>query len=212
MKLIFLGPPGVGKGTIAKMAMERYSIPQVSTGDIFRENIKSQTELGKKAKEFIDRGSLVPDEITVGMVRDRLGKEDCKGGYILDGFPRTIPQAEALEGIDRIDRVINFYAPDELIIKRLSNRRTCRKCGEIYNLVTVPPKKKGMCDKCGGELFQRDDDKAETISNRLKVYRQQTEPLIGHYKKKGMLTDISGEGTPESIFRDTAAALETVGQ
>ena len=210
MRLIFLGPPGVGKGTIAKMAVEKYSIPQISTGDLFRENMSNETELGKKAKEYIEKGGLVPDEVTVGMVKGRLGKDDCKKGYILDGFPRTIPQADSLEGFEKIDKVINFTAPDELIIKRLANRRTCKECDAIFNLVTVPPKEEGKCDKCGGELFQRDDDKEETVKNRLETYKKQTKPLIDYYKKKGIIADVTGEGTPDSIFADTDEVLKTL--
>ena len=199
MKLIFLGPPGVGKGTIAKMVMEKYKIPQISTGDLFRENIGNQTELGKKAKEFMDKGGLVPDEVTIGMVKERLSRDDCKNGYILDGFPRTIPQADALEGIDKVDKVINFQAPDELIIQRLSNRRICGACGAIFNLITVPPKEEGKCDHCGKAL-------------NLVVYREQTEPLIGYYKEKGMIADVNAETNPEIIFADTDNVLKTIGQ
>lgn len=211
MKLIFLGAPGAGKGTIAKMVMEKYNIPQISTGDIFRDNIKSETELGKKAKEYIDKGELVPDEITVGMVKERLSKDDCKNGYILDGFPRTIPQAEALEKIDKIDKVIDFQARDDVIIQRLSGRRTCRKCGAIFHIVNIPPKVEGICDKCGGELVQRSDETEEVIKNRLEVYRKQTEPLIDYYKKNGMLAGVDANTSPEPIFEETVKVLESIG-
>jgi adenylate kinase len=211
MKLIFLGAPGAGKGTIAKMVMEKYSIPQISTGDIFRKNMKSRTELGRKAKKYIDKGELVPDEITVGMVKERLSKDDCQKGYILDGFPRTIPQAEALEKIDRINKVIDFQARDDVIIQRLSGRRTCRKCGAIFHIVNIPPKVEGICDKCGGDLIQRSDETEEVIKNRLEVYRKQTEPLIDYYKKKGMLAGIDANTDPDTIFRETVKVLEKIG-
>lgn len=210
MKLIFLGAPGAGKGTIAKMVMEKYNIPQISTGDIFRDNVKNETELGKKAKEYIDKGGLVPDEITVGMVKERLIKDDCKNGYILDGFPRTIPQAEALENIDKIDKVIDFQARDDVIIQRLSGRRTCRKCGAIFHVVNIPPKVEGVCDKCGGELVQRSDETEDVIKNRLEVYRKQTEPLIDYYKKKEMLAGVDANTSPEPIFAGTVKVIETI--
>ncbi len=211
MKLIFLGAPGAGKGTIAKMVMKKYNTPQISTGDIFRENVKNETELGKKAKEYLDKGELVPDEITVGMVKERLSKDDCKNGYILDGFPRTIPQAEALEKIDKIDKVIDFQARDDVIIQRLSGRRTCRKCGAIFHIVNIPPKVEGVCDKCGGELIQRSDETEEVIKNRLEVYRKQTEPLINYYKKEGMLVGVDANTSPEPIFEETVKVLEKIG-
>ncbi len=210
MKLIFLGAPGAGKGTIAKMVMEKYNIPQISTGDIFRDNVKSETELGKKAKEYIDKGELVPDEITVGMVKERLIKDDCKNGYILDGFPRTIPQAEALANIGKIDKVIDFQARDDVIIQRLSGRRTCRKCGAIFHVVNIPPKVEGICDKCGGELVQRSDETEDVIKNRLEVYRKQTAPLIDYYEKKGMLAAVDANTSPEPIFAGTVKVIETI--
>jgi len=211
MKLIFLGAPGAGKGTIAKMVMEKYNIPQISTGDIFRENIKSMTELGKKAKEYLDKGELVPDEITVGMVKERLAKDDCKNGYILDGFPRTIPQADALENIGRIDKVIDFQARDDVIIQRLSGRRTCKKCGAIFHVVNIPPKVEGICDKCGGELVQRSDETEDVIKNRLEVYKKQTAPLIDYYEKKGMLAAVDANTSPEPIFAATVKVIESIG-
>ena len=183
MNLILLGGPGAGKGTQAKLIVEEYKIPQISTGDMLREAVKQGTELGKKAKEYMDKGELVPDEIVIGIVRDRLKQPDCEKGFILDGFPRTIAQAEALDKMldeigKKIDAVINIYVPEEEIVKRIVNRRTCKKCGAIYHLIYSPPKESNKCDKCGGELYQRDDDKEETVRERLRVYKQQTEPLI----------------------------------
>lgn len=207
MKLVFLGAPGVGKGTVAKMAVEKYGIPQISTGDIFRENISKGTDLGVRAKKFLDTGALVPDEITIGMVRERLAKPDCKKGYILDGFPRTVPQADALESIDRITKAVNFTASDSLIIQRLSGRRTCKKCGAIFHIKNIPPKVHGICDKCGGELVQRSDETEEVIKHRLKVYSEQTAPLIGYYRKKGILVEIDGSGTPDDVFHSFVSAL-----
>lgn len=210
MKLIFLGPPGVGKGTIAKMVMAKYKIPQISTGDLFRANMKNQTELGLKAKEFIDKGELVPDEVTVGMVEERIKEDDCANGYIFDGFPRTIGQADELEKIEKVDKVINFVASDEIIIDRLSGRRTCGKCGAIFHIKNVPPKESGICDKCGGELVQRSDETEEVITNRLEVYKEQTEPLIDYYRKKGMLIDVDANTDPDTIFKETLTVLETI--
>ncbi len=213
MNLIMLGPPGAGKGTQAKMLVERFGIPQISTGDMLRAAVAEGTELGRKAKEYMDKGQLVPDEVVIGIVRERLSKEDCKKGFILDGFPRTVPQAEALDGIleemgRKIDYVINIVVPDEEILKRLTGRRTCRKCGAMYHVVYNPPKKEGVCDKCGGELYQRDDDKEETIRNRLKVYAEQTAPLVDYYRKKGVLVDIDGTKGIKEIFEDILKVLE----
>jgi len=207
MNLIFLGPPGVGKGTHAGIAGEELGIPQISTGDLFRAEIKNQTELGKKAKEYIDRGELVPDEITVAMLKERISRPDCERGFILDGFPRTIAQAEALEGITKIDLVVNMVASDETIIDRITNRWTCRKCGAIYNSKTIPPKVEGVCDKCGGELYQREDQKRDVVENRLKVYEKQTAPLIDYYKEKGLLVDVDAEGPKEEVNR---RVMETI--
>lgn len=187
---IFLGPPGAGKGSLAVKVAEEYKIPHISTGDIFRANIKAQTPLGVKVKAIIDSGSLVSDELTFELVKDRLSQDDCKNGYILDGFPRTIPQAEMLEGLVSDIKVVNFEIQDEIVIRRLSTRRVCKSCGANYNVLTLKPKVEGVCDKCGGELYQRDDDKQESILHRMDVYREQTEPLINFYKEKGKITDL----------------------
>ena len=187
---IFLGPPGAGKGSLAVKVAEDYKIPHISTGDIFRANIKAQTPLGVKVKAIIDSGSLVSDELTFELVKDRLAQDDCKNGYILDGFPRTIPQAEMLEKLVDDVKVVNFEIKDEIVIRRLSTRRVCKACGANFNVLTLPPKVEGVCDKCGGELYQRDDDKQESILHRMDVYREQTEPLINFYKEKGKITDL----------------------
>lgn len=187
---VFLGPPGAGKGSLAVKVAEAYKIPHISTGDIFRANIKAQTPLGVKVKAIIDSGSLVSDELTFELVKDRLAQDDCKNGYILDGFPRTIPQAEMLDGLVADLKVVNFQIADEIVIGRLSTRRVCKACGANYNIKTLPPKVEGVCDKCGGELYQRDDDKQESILHRMDVYREQTEPLINYYKNKGKITDL----------------------
>ena len=195
MNFIFLGPPGAGKGTLAKQVSETYKIPHISTGDIFRENIKNGTELGKKAKAIIDAGGLVSDEITIDLVKDRLSKDDVKNGFILDGFPRTIAQAEALETFAKIDSAVNFAIPDEDVVERLGGRRMCRACGTPYNITAAPPKVEGVCDKCGGELYTRDDDTDEAIKHRLDVYREQTAPLIEFYKSRGKIADIDARTT-----------------
>jgi len=197
MKIIMLGAPGAGKGTQAKMLAEKYDIPHISTGDIFRVNIKNGTELGQKAKAYMDKGLLVPDELVVDLVVDRLKQEDCKKGYILDGFPRTIPQAESLDAAlseigDKIDCAVNVEAPDENIIKRLSGRRACVKCGGTYHIVNIPTKVEGICDKCGGELTLREDDKPETVQKRLAVYHEQTQPLIEYYNNQNVLFEVNG--------------------
>ena len=189
--MIFLGPPGAGKGTYASRLTPILGIPHISTGDIVRDEIKAQTELGKTIKEYSDKGELVPDEIIIKLLAKRLRKPDYEKGFILDGFPRTIKQAEALERIMKIDLVINLNVPDEIIIKRLSNRLTCRRCGTIYNKLTLKPKRENICDKCGGQLYQREDDKPEVIQERLNVYRKKTEPLIEYYRKKDLLKTVS---------------------
>ncbi|PIZ51908.1 adenylate kinase [Candidatus Woesearchaeota archaeon CG_4_10_14_0_2_um_filter_33_13] len=203
MKIIALGSPGVGKGTYATEIVKRYNILHISTGQIFRDNIKAATDLGKKAKSYIDAGKLVPDEVTIEMVKDRLKQEDCKNGFLLDGFPRTIPQANALATFSDIDMVINFKADHEIIIQRLSGRRICRKCGTTFHIVNIKTKIEGVCDVCGGETYQRDDDKPESIKERLKVYEQQTSPLIGYYQEKGLLREIT-------INEDFGASKESI--
>jgi len=208
MKLIFLGPPGVGKGTHAEIISKRYEIPRISTGDILREGVKNGSELGLKAKKYMDEGGLVPDDIIISMLRNRLEKDDCRNGFILDGFPRTMAQAEALDKITQIDMVINSVASDKTIIERLTTRWTCRKCAAIYNTLYVPPKKEGICDRCGEELYQRDDQKEDVIKNRLKVYNEQTEPLINYYKKKELLVDVNAEGPKDEVAARMAAAIE----
>jgi len=202
MRLVLLGPPGAGKGTYASRLTVKLGVPHISTGDMVREEIKKQTDLGRKIKEYSDRGALVPDEIIIKLLANRLRKPDCDKGFILDGFPRTISQAEALEKIAKIDLVINLNVPDEIIITRLSNRLVCSKCGAIYNLLTLKPKKEGICDKCGGRLYQREDDKPEVIKERLDVYRRQTAPLIEYYNNKGLLRNLSCEDlmTPPDVM------------
>lgn len=187
MNFIFLGPPGAGKGSLAVKVAEDYKIPHISTGDIFRANIKEKTPLGIKVKAIIDSGSLVSDDLTFELVKDRLSKDDCKNGFILDGFPRTIPQADLLSSVCPDVVVVNFQTKDEVVIKRLSTRRVCKACGANYNVLTLPPKKEGVCDKCSGEIIQRDDDKQESILHRMDVYREQTEPLIKYYTEKGKI-------------------------
>ena len=202
MNFIFLGPPGAGKGTLAADVAEEYKIPQISTGDIFRENIKNQTELGKKVKAIMDAGGLVSDDVVLEIVEDRLKKDDCKNGFILDGFPRTIPQAEAFEKLGLDVKVVNFEVDNELIIARLSNRRVCKQCKANFNVKFHPPVKEGICDKCGGELFTREDDKLESITHRLEVYRKETEPLIDFYKKLNKITDINSARDSKEVLID----------
>lgn len=202
MNFIFLGPPGAGKGSLAVKVAAEYGIPHISTGDIFRAAIKNQTPLGVKVKAIIDAGSLVSDEITCALVKERLTEPDTQKGFILDGFPRTIAQAEAFTSICTDVAVVNFQISDEAVIKRLSTRRVCKKCGTNFNILTLPPKAEGVCDNCGGELFQRDDDKQESILHRMNVYREQTEPLIDFYRKKGQLTDIDGATQTDQLLDD----------
>ena len=205
MKIIMLGAPGAGKGTQAKRIAAKYTIPHISTGDIFRANIKNGTELGKKAKEYMDKGLLVPDDLVVDLVVDRLSQDDAKKGYILDGFPRTIPQAEALTAAlakigEKLDYAINVDVPDENIVKRMSGRRACVNCGGTYHIVYNPTKTEGVCDACGGELILRDDDKPETVQQRLSVYHEQTQPLIDYYTKEGILKEVDGTVSLDDVF------------
>ena len=212
MKIIMLGAPGAGKGTQAQMIAEKFDIPHISTGDIFRANIKNGTELGKKAKEFMDKGLLVPDELTVELLLDRVANEDCKNGYVLDGFPRTIPQADVLDSEltklgDKVDFAINVDVPDENIVRRMSGRRACLKCGATYHIEHIPPKTEGICDKCGSELVLRADDKPETVQNRLSVYHEQTQPLIDYYDKKNILKTVDGTKDMQEVFNDIVGIL-----
>ena len=212
MKIIMLGAPGAGKGTQAKMIADKYGVPHISTGDIFRANIKNGTELGMEAKKYMDQGLLVPDELTVRILLDRVAQDDCKNGYVLDGFPRTIPQAEVLDSEltklgDHIDYAINVDVPDEDIVKRMSGRRACLTCGATYHIEHVPPKKEGICDVCGSELVLRDDDKPETVKNRLNVYHEQTQPLIDFYTEKGVLKTVDGTVPMEEVFAAITAIL-----
>ena len=213
MKIIMLGAPGAGKGTHAKKITEKFGIPAISTGDIFRENIKNGTELGKKAKEYMDAGNLVPDERVCDLVVDRLKQDDCKNGYILDGFPRTIPQAEALTAAlakndDAIDYALEIFIEDQAIIDRMSGRRVCKSCGATYHVVNIPPKTEGVCDECDGELIVRDDDAPETVKKRLDVYHEQTAPLIDYYKKQGILKVIDGSKGLDTCFEEICGILE----
>ena len=212
MKIVMLGAPGAGKGTQADKIAEKYNIPHISTGDIFRSNIKAGTELGKKAKSFIDQGLLVPDEVTIGMLLDRIHEADCENGYILDGFPRTIPQAESLtaalkENGEAIDFALDVEVPDANIVNRMAGRRACLKCGATYHTEFAAPKKEGICDKCGSELVLRDDDKPETVQKRLEVYHEQTHLLIDYYKKKGVLHAIDGTLSMETVFKNIVDIL-----
>ena len=212
MKIIMLGAPGAGKGTQAKKIAAKYSIPHISTGDIFRANIKDGTALGMEAKSYMDKGQLVPDELTVKILLDRVAKEDCKNGYVLDGFPRTIPQADVLDEAvtklgEKIDFAINVDVPDENIIRRMSGRRACLKCGATYHIVSIPPKKEGICDACGEELVIRDDDKEETVKARLEAYHKQTQPLIDYYNNKGILKEVDGTKDMNDVFADIVDIL-----
>lgn len=213
MKIIMLGAPGAGKGTQAKKIAEKYGIPHISTGDIFRANIKNQTELGKKAKGYMDQGMLVPDELTLELIMDRFTNADCKNGYVLDGFPRTIPQAEALtkalaDQQDAVDYAINVDVPDEAIVSRMSGRRACLSCGGTYHIKFNPTRVEGVCDACGGELVLRNDDKPETVQKRLDVYHEQTQPLINYYQSQNILKEVDGTLPLEEVFQAIIAILE----
>ncbi|WP_442891751.1 adenylate kinase [Dissulfurispira sp.] len=212
MRLVLLGAPGAGKGTQAKILVEKYGIPQISTGDLLRAAVAAGTALGKEAKSYMDKGELVPDSVVLGMVEERLKQDDCKKGYILDGFPRNTKQAEALDKMlsplnMSLTAALNVDVPFDDLMKRLTGRRTCKACGQMYNVYFNAPKKEGVCDKCGGELFQRDDDKEETIKKRLEVYNAQTAPLIDYYDKKGILKSVAGTGSIDDIFKKVCGAL-----
>lgn len=211
MNIILFGPPGAGKGTQAKKLVDFYGIPQISTGDILRANVREGTELGLAAKAYMDKGELVPDDVLIGIIKNRLKEEDCKKGFILDGYPRTVPQADALEAIlDEIDKpidvVLNLEVPDEVLVGRISGRLMC-KCGASYHTVSNPPKEGNICDICGGEVFQRDDDRAEAVQNRLDVYKKQTQPLIRYYEEKGILVSLDGTKDIDEVFEDIKAIL-----
>lgn len=213
MKIIMLGAPGAGKGTQAKKIAAKYEIPHISTGDIFRANIKNGTELGNKAKTYMDQGLLVPDELVVDLVVDRVVQEDCKNGYVLDGFPRTIPQAEALDSAlmnmnQKIDYAINIEVPDQNIVDRMSGRRACLSCGATYHIINIPTKVEGICDVCGGNTVLRDDDKPETVIKRLRVYHEQTQPLIEYYIDQGILVEVDGTMEMTDVFSAIEKILE----
>jgi adenylate kinase len=212
MRLVLVGPPGAGKGTQAQFVAAKLDVPKISTGDIFRSNVGQGTELGKQAKEYMDAGDLVPDEVTVGMVRDRLAEDDAQGGFLLDGFPRTVPQAVSLDELladlgTKLDVVLELVVDEDEVVRRLSGRRTCRNCGHIWHVDFDPPEKEGVCDRCGGQLFQRDDDKAETVRHRLQVYDEQTAPLVGYYAERGVLIGIDATGPVDDITERALAAL-----
>lgn len=216
MRLVLLGAPGAGKGTQAKKLIEKYSIPQISTGDILRKAVADGTPLGKEAKSYMDKGELVPDSVVIGIIRERLKENDCKKGYILDGFPRNVAQAKALDEMlnslnSPLDFAISIDVSFDELMKRLTGRRTCKGCGQMYNIYFSPPRKDGVCDKCGGELYQRDDDKEETIRKRLEVYEAQTAPVIGYYKQKGILRSVPGTGSIDDIFNKIISILEKRG-
>ena len=213
MKLVILGPPGAGKGTQAEYIVKRYNIPHISTGDIFRENIKNNTELGKKAKSYMDKGLLVPDDLVIALVEDRLNKEDAKEGFLLDGFPRTVAQAVSLDSIldkndDKLTKVINISVDPEILIERAVGRRVCKTCGMTYHVKFNPPKEEGICDKDGTKLIQRDDDTEETVKTRISVYFDQTAPLIDYYRAQNLLVDIDGAKDIDKVFEDIVSGLE----
>lgn len=212
MYILLMGPPGAGKGTQAERLIETYGIPQISTGDMFRAAVKEQTPLGLEAKKYMDNGQLVPDAVTVGIVKERLAKDDCKKGFILDGFPRTTSQAVSLDAIlqdleIKLNGVVNIAVPDEELVRRTTGRQICRSCGATYHITFKPSKKAGVCDKCGGALYQRDDDKMETVKKRLSVYAAQTKPLIDYYKNSNLYIEINGAREMDAVFNDIVASL-----
>ncbi len=215
MNLILLGPPGAGKGTQASRIIDKFKIPQISTGDILRAAVREGTEMGKEAQKYMNEGKLVPDSVVIGIIRDRLAQDDCKNGYLLDGFPRTLPQAEELNKIldtlnSKLDAVISIEVPDEEIITRITGRRMCKNCGAVYHVKFSPPEKDGICDKCGGELYQRDDDNEATVRERLSAYKAQTEPLKEFYGKQGLLKEVNGTGDIDKIYSEIEAILKEI--
>ncbi|NOY65278.1 MAG: adenylate kinase [Nitrospirae bacterium] len=215
MRIVLLGAPGAGKGTQAKKMIEKYGIPQISTGDILRKAVADGTPLGKEAKSYMDKGELVPDSVVIGLVKERLSQDDCKKGFILDGFPRNTSQAETLDQVLSemnmpLQLALSVDVDFDILMKRLTGRRTCKQCNQMYNIYFSPPKKEGVCDKCGGELYQRDDDKEETIKKRLEVYEAQTAPLIDYYEKKGILKRVNGVGDIDEIFANICKILEEI--
>jgi adenylate kinase len=216
MRLVLVGPPGAGKGTQAQFVSAHLGVPKISTGDIFRANVSQGTTLGQEAKKFMDAGDLVPDEITIGMVRDRLAEDDAKKGFLLDGFPRNVPQAKTFDGIlaetaTPLDVVLELVVDDDEVVRRLSGRRTCRSCGHIWHVDLDPPSAEGVCDNCAGDLFQRDDDKPDTIRHRLEVYYEQTSPLVGYYAEAGILVGIDAMGPVDDVTDRAIAALRSFG-
>ncbi|MCX7027597.1 MAG: adenylate kinase [Spirochaetes bacterium] len=207
MKMVFLGPPGAGKGTLSSLASMRLGLPHISTGDLFREAVRRETRLGEKVKGIIAEGRLVPDDLTIALVRERLAQPDTASGWILDGFPRTIPQAEALQAVKPVDLVVDFDVGDEMILFRLTGRRVCGSCGKIYHVATMPPKTEGICDVCGKPLVIRPDDREAAIRTRLAAYREQTQPLVAWYGKRGLIASIDGSGSPETVYRLFSEAL-----
>jgi len=206
--VVFLGPQGSGKGTVIGKIKTLYGVPHISTGDMFREALKNGTEFGKKAQEYMKRGELVPDDVTCGMVRERITREDCVAGFMLDGFPRNLIQAEALAQITQIDAAVLIDVPEAVSLDRLSGRRQCRKCGTIFHLKFVPPKREGVCDVCGGELYQRDDDKPKAIKERLAIYRSETMPIADYYDRAGLLVTVDGSGTPDEVAAQVKEKLD----